>query len=77
MFIDWIGILLVIVPIYTPIVNAVGWQPLWFTIMFCITLRISCITAPFAYSIFYLAGIAPPEIKLTDIYRGVVPFSLL
>lgn len=77
MFMDWIGILLVIVPIFTPIIKAVGWDPLWFSIMFCITLQISYITPPFAYSIFYLAGIAPPEVKLTDIYRGCVPFILL
>jgi TRAP-type mannitol/chloroaromatic compound transport system permease large subunit len=77
MFMDWIGILLVIVPIYIPIVNAMGWDPLWLSIIFCITLQISYITPPFAYSIFYLAGIAPPEVKLTDIYRGCVPFILL
>jgi tripartite ATP-independent transporter DctM subunit len=77
MFMDWIGILLVIVPIFTPIIKSMGWDPLWFSIMFCITLQISYITPPFAYSIFYLAGIAPPEVKLTDIYRGCVPFILL
>ncbi|RLA84971.1 MAG: C4-dicarboxylate ABC transporter, partial [Deltaproteobacteria bacterium] len=77
MFMDWIGILLVVVPIYVPIVKAMGWNPLWFAIMFCITLQISYITPPFAYSIFYLKGIAPPEVKLIDIYKGCVPFILL
>jgi tripartite ATP-independent transporter DctM subunit len=77
MFMDWIGILLVIIPIFGPIVKAMGWDPLWFAMMFCITLQISYITPPFAYSIFYLKGIAPPEVKLTDIYQGCVPFILI
>jgi tripartite ATP-independent transporter DctM subunit len=74
MFMDWIGILLVVIPIFVPIVKTMGWEPLWFAMMFCITLQISYITPPFAYSIFYLKGIAPPEVQLTDIYRGCVPF---
>jgi TRAP-type mannitol/chloroaromatic compound transport system permease large subunit len=77
MFMDWIGILLVIIPIFGPIVKSVGWNPLWFAMMFCITLQISYITPPFAYSIFYLKGIAPPEVKLMDIYHGCVPFIAL
>jgi tripartite ATP-independent transporter DctM subunit len=77
MFMDWIGILLVIIPIFGPIVNTMGWDPLWFAMMFCITLQISYITPPFAYSIFYLHGIAPPGVKLTDIYYGCVPFIAL
>jgi tripartite ATP-independent transporter DctM subunit len=77
MFMDWIGILLVIIPIFGPIVKTVGWNPLWFAMMFCITLQISYITPPFAYSIFYLKGIAPPEVRLTDIYKGCVPFIFI
>jgi tripartite ATP-independent transporter DctM subunit len=77
MFMDWIGILLVVIPIFVPIVKTMGWEPLWFAMMFCITLQISYITPPFAYSIFYLKGIAPPEVKLTDIYRGCVPFIII
>lgn len=77
MFMDWIGILLVVIPIFVPIVKSMGWDPLWFAMLFCITLQISYITPPFAYSIFYLKGIAPPEVKLTDIYRGCVPFIII
>jgi tripartite ATP-independent transporter DctM subunit len=77
MFMDWIGILLVVIPIFVPIVTAMGWEPLWFAMMFCITLQISYITPPFAYSIFYLKGIAPPEVSLIDIYRGCVPFIII
>lgn len=77
MFMDWIGILLVVIPIFVPIVKAMGWEPLWFAMMFCITLQISYITPPFAYSIFYLKGIAPPEVSLVDIYRGCIPFIII
>lgn len=77
MFMDWIGILMVIVPVYVPVIMVMGWEPLWFAILFCITLQISYITPPFAYSIFYLHGIAPPEVTLMDIYKGCFPFVLL
>jgi len=77
MFMDWIGILLVIIPIYGPIIKTMGWDPLWFAMLFCITLQISYITPPFAYSIFYLKGVAPQEVGLTDIYKGCFPFILL
>ena len=74
---DWIGILLVVVPIFVPIVATMGWNPLWFAVMFGITLQISYITPPFAYSIFYLKGIAPKGVTLADICYGCVPFIFL
>jgi len=77
MFMDWIGILLVAVPVFTPIVAAYNWEPLWFALMFGITLQISYITPPFAYCIFYLKGIAPPEVTLYDICMGCVPFIFI
>jgi TRAP-type mannitol/chloroaromatic compound transport system permease large subunit len=63
----------VVIPIFVPIVKTMGWEPLWFAMMFCITLQISYITPPFAYSIFYLKGINV-GLDLPDMYRGVVPF---
>jgi tripartite ATP-independent transporter DctM subunit len=74
MFMDWVGILLVFVPIAAPIIESTGIDPLWFAILFCITLQISYVTPPFSYSVFYLKGIAPENVTLIDIYRGVVPF---
>ncbi len=74
MFIDWIGIVFIIVPIYTPIANALGFDPIWFAMLVIVNLQISFLSPPFAYSIFYLKGIVPPEITTADIYRGVVPF---
>lgn len=79
MFIDWIGIVLLLVPIVTPIAVKVGFDPVWFAIMICINLQMSFLTPPFAYSIFFLKGVAPKELKIetTDIIRGVIPFVLL
>jgi TRAP-type mannitol/chloroaromatic compound transport system permease large subunit len=73
MFIDWIGILLITIPIFSPILLSLGFDPLWVGLVICVSLQISFLTPPFAYSIFYLKGIAP-EIELSDMYRGIIPF---
>lgn len=74
MVIDWIGIVFIVVPLITPIGNALGFDPIWFALLVMVNLQISFLTPPFAYSIFYLKGITPPEVSTTDIYRGVIPF---
>ncbi len=74
MFIDWMGILFIIVPLITPIAAELGFDPVWFAVLVMVNLQISFLTPPFAYSIFYLKGITPPEVETTDIYRGVMPF---
>lgn len=73
-FMDWIAILYITIPIFRPMILQVGWDPLWFAILACITLQLSYITPPFAYSVFYMKGIVPAEIKIEDIYRGCIPF---
>jgi tripartite ATP-independent transporter DctM subunit len=73
-FIDWIAILFIAIPIFTPIASTLGFDPLWFAIVICINLQMSFLTPPFAYSMFYLKGIAPPSVTMGDIYWGVVPF---
>jgi len=70
----WVGILLITVPLFTPIAVALGWNPLWFGILVCISLQMSFLAPPFAYSLFYLKQVAPPEMTLRDIYSGVWPF---
>ena len=70
----WVGILLITVPLFTPIAAAIGCDPLWFGILVCINLQMSFLTPPFAYAIFYLKQVAPPEVSLLDIYSGVWPF---
>jgi len=74
MFIDWIGIVFIVVPLITPIAETLGFDPIWFAILVMVNLQISFLTPPFAYSIFYLKGITPPEVQTTDIYKGVIPF---
>ena len=76
MFVDWIGIIFLMVPLVTPIGQALGFDPLWFAMMIILNLQASFITPPFAYAIFFLRGIAEPEWGLTSgcIIRGVLPY---
>jgi tripartite ATP-independent transporter DctM subunit len=77
MFIDWLGILLIVVPIFTPIAMELGFHPLWFATLICVNLQMAFLTPPFGYSLFYLKGIAPEEMTIVHIYKGVVPFICL
>jgi len=77
MFVDWIAILLILVPVISPIVKKLGFDPVWFAMLVCVNLQMSYLTPPFAYSIFYLKGVAPPEVELKDIMKGVIPFVIL
>ena len=74
MFIDWAAILLVVVPIFTPIAMDLDFNPLWFAMMVCINLQTSFLTPPFGYSLFYFKGVAPPEYTMGDVYKGIIPF---
>lgn len=74
---DWIASLLIIVPIFTPIAAALGFDPLWFAIAVCVMYQTSFLTPPFAYSIFYLKGVVPPGVTTLDIMRGVWPFVII
>jgi tripartite ATP-independent transporter DctM subunit len=79
MFIDWMGILFIMVPIVTPIGGVLGFDPIWFALMVCVNLQMSFMTPPFAYAIFFVKGISKPEWEVTtgDIIRGVIPFVAL
>ena len=74
---DWISVLLIFVPIFVPIVTKLGFDPIWFSILFLIVIQTSYLTPPMAPAIFYLKGIVPPEIHVTDMFRGVVPYIVL
>ena len=76
-FIDFIEISYIVVPILLPVSQTIGIDPLWFAILIALNLQTSFLTPPFGFSLFYLKGVAPPEVKTTDIYRGVVPFIIL
>jgi tripartite ATP-independent transporter DctM subunit len=73
MFIDWIGILMIVVPIFSPILLTIGFDPLWVGLVICTSLQISFLTPPFAYSIFYLKGI-DVGLEIPEMYRGIIPF---
>jgi len=76
MLIDWIAIIFIVVPIVSPLLPVLGFDPLWFALMVCINLQMGFMTPPFAQAIFILKGTAPPEAGLTmsEIIRGVYPF---
>ena len=76
-FLDWISILLIFIPVFMPIINKMGFDPVWFCVLFLIIIQTSYLSPPMAPAIFYLRGIAPPEITIHHMFRGVVPFIVL
>ena len=76
-FLDWISIVLIFVPIFTPLAKTAGFDPVWFCVLFLILIQTSYLTPPMAPAIFYLRAVAPPEITIHHMYRGVVPFIAL
>lgn len=77
MFMDWVGIVLLIVPLFTPIGMALGFDPIWLALLICINLQIGFLSPPLAIAVFYTKGIAPEGVEIADIYRGVLPFIAL
>jgi tripartite ATP-independent transporter DctM subunit len=73
-FLDWIEITLIILPLVYPIVQSMGIDALWFTMLVAVCLQTSFLTPPVGPALFYLQGVAPPSIELRHLYRGVVPF---
>ena len=74
MFIDWIGIIMITFPIFLPIAQELGFDKIWFIVTMAVMLQDSFLTPPFGYALFYLKGVAPPEVKTSDIYWGAFPF---
>ena len=73
-FLDFLEICFIIIPVIMPILSGLGFDKLWLAILIALNLQTSFLTPPFGFSLFYLKGVAPPEVKTTDIYRGIVPF---
>jgi tripartite ATP-independent transporter DctM subunit len=73
-FMDWIGILLLTMPIFVPVATALGYDPIWFGILFCMNMQASYLSPPFGPAAFYLKSVAPPEISMQTIFTGVLPF---
>jgi tripartite ATP-independent transporter DctM subunit len=76
-FLDWIEISLIILPLVAPVVQNLGFDLVWFTVLFAVCLQTSFLTPPVGFAIFYLKGVAPDDIDIRTIYRGVFPFILL
>lgn len=76
-FLDWLEISLIMLPLVAPVVVALGFDQIWFIVLFAVTLQTSFLTPPVGFSLFYLKGVAPPEVSIIDIYKGVIPFVLL
>jgi tripartite ATP-independent transporter DctM subunit len=84
MFLDWVGILLLCVPIFVPIIKALGAQAfglgnegdlvLWFGVLYLVNMQMSFLSPPFGYALFYLRGVAPPEIPMSSIFKAALPF---
>jgi len=76
-FLDWVEITLIILPLVAPVVQALGFDLVWFTILFAMCLQTSFLTPPVGFALFYIKGVAPPEIDVMDIYKGVIPFIII
>jgi tripartite ATP-independent transporter DctM subunit len=76
-FIDFVEIAFIVVPILLPIAEALGISLTWFAILIAMNLQTSFLTPPFGFSLFYLKGVAPPQVRTVDIYKGVVPFIIM
>ena len=76
-FLDFLEIIFVVVPIVGPSLVAMGYNPLWLGVMIGINLQASFLTPPFGFSLFYLRGVAPDEVRTMDIYKGVMPFIFI
>ncbi len=76
-FLEFIEITFVVVPIVGPILLQLGLDPVWLGVMIAVNLQTSFLTPPFGFALFYLRGVAPPEVTTMQIYRGVIPFVLI
>ena len=76
-FLDWIELTLIILPLVSPVVFNLGFDPVWFTILFAVCLQTSFLTPPVGFAIFYLKGVAPEGVDVVTIYKGVFPYVIL
>ena len=77
MFLDWIGIVMLTMPIFVPIIKSLGYDPVWFGVVFCLNMQVSFLSPPFGPAAFYLKSVAPPDVTLVDIYKSVWPFIIM
>jgi tripartite ATP-independent transporter DctM subunit len=76
-FLDFLQVCFIVIPILAPIANQFNIDMLWFAVLIALNLQTSFLTPPFGFSLFYLKAVAPPEVRIQDIYKGIVPFVIL
>ena len=76
-FVDWVGIIMLTVPLFGPIIRKLGFDPVWFGVLFAVNLQMSFLSPPFGMSLFYLKSVAPPEISTVDVWKSAFPFLAL
>ena len=76
-FLDDTAMLVIVAPLYVPLVDHLGFDLVWYGVLYTITCQIAYMTPPFGYNLFLMRAMAPPEISLVDIYRSIVPFVLI
>ena len=77
MFLDDTAMLVIVAPLYVPLIIALGFNPIWYGVLYTITCQIAYMTPPFGYNLFLMRAMAPKEIDLIDIYRSIIPFVLV
>ncbi|MCZ4282546.1 TRAP transporter large permease subunit [Kiloniella laminariae] len=77
MFLDDTAMLVIVAPLYIPLVMSLGFNPIWYGVLYTITVQVAYMTPPFGYNLFLMKAMAPPEISLVDIYRSVIPFVII
>jgi TRAP-type mannitol/chloroaromatic compound transport system permease large subunit len=77
MFLDDTAMLIIVAPLYVPLVISLGFNPIWYGVLYTITCQIAYMTPPFGYNLFLMKAMAPKEVSLGDIYRSIVPFVLV
>jgi len=77
MFLDDTAMLVIVAPLYVPLVITLGFDPIWYGVLYTITCQIAYMTPPFGYNLFLMRAMAPKEIQLADIYRSIIPFVLV
>ncbi|MGB0663377.1 MAG: TRAP transporter large permease [Pontibacterium sp.] len=74
MFLDWVGVALLTMPIFVPIITGLGLDPIWFGVVFCMNMQVSFLSPPFGPAAFYLKSVTPPDISLGEIFQSLYPF---
>ena len=77
MFLDDTAMLVIVAPLYVPLVGNLGFDLIWYGVLYTITCQIAYMTPPFGYNLFLMRAMAPPEISLGDIYRSITPFVIV